>query len=142
MFLFKVDSTTVLALHLLDAQVKHFSSENDWNNISVNNDPPVFRLQSLDNVRHLKIEFFDVWGRLRDSNRADASPVADAPPIWFQRLMSKVSSSLKATRRPIIINNRTLGELVITPDPSYEIAEIWHDTFGLLSLGCVIFHLS
>jgi two-component system, NarL family, sensor histidine kinase UhpB len=34
------------------------------------NEPPIFRLQSLDNVRHLKIEFFDVWGRLRDSNRA------------------------------------------------------------------------
>ena len=32
-----------------------------------------------------------------------------------------------------------LGELVITPDPSYEIAEIWNDTLGLLSLGLLFF---
>jgi two-component system sensor histidine kinase UhpB len=43
--------------------------------------------------------------------------------------------------RPIIINSRVLGELVITPDPSYEIAEIWHDTFGLIGLGILFFIL-
>jgi two-component system sensor histidine kinase UhpB len=32
-----------------------------------------------------------------------------------------------------------LGELVVTPDPSYEIAEIWHDTIGLFSLGILFF---
>lgn len=137
----EVESTTVLALHLLDAQMKHYTSENDWSNVAANNEPPIFRLQSLDNVRHLKIEFFDVWGRLRDSNRAPTSPSAEAPPNWFKRLMSKVSSSLKPMHRPIIINNRALGELVITPDPSYEIAEIWHDTFGLLLLGVLFFIL-
>jgi two-component system, NarL family, sensor histidine kinase UhpB len=137
----EVESTTVLALHLLDAQMKHYTSERDWNNVAANNEPPIFRLQSLDNVRHLKIEFFDVWGRLRDSNRATTSPAAEAPPRWFAKLMSKVSLSLKPMHRPIIINSRVLGELVITPDPSYEIAEIWHDTFGLIGLGILFFIL-
>ena len=137
----EVESTTVLAMHLLDAEMMHFSSESAWNNVARYNKPPMFRLQSLDNVRHLKIEFFDVWGRLRDSNRPPTSHGANAPPVWFERLMSRVSSSLKATHRPIIINNRVLGELVITPDPSYEIAEIWHDTLGLLTLGALFFIL-
>ena len=135
----EVDSTTVLALHLLDTEISHYTSDYAWANSDANNKVSIFRLQSLDNVRHLRIEFFDALGRLRDSNRPPASRGANSPPEWFENLMSKVSTSLKATHRPIVVNNRILGELVITPDPSYEIAEIWHDTFGLLSLGVLFF---
>lgn len=39
----------------------------------------------------------------------------------------------------IIVNNRMLGELIITPDPTYEIAEIWHDTLRFLTLGAIFF---
>lgn len=135
----EVDSTTVLALHLLDAEVSHYTSDYAWANSAAANKVTIFRLQNLDNVRHLRIEFFDSFGRLRDSNRPPTSRGANSPPEWFENLMSKVSTSLKATHRPIIVNNRILGELVITPDPSYEIAEIWHDTFGLMSLGVLFF---
>ena len=135
----EVDSTTVLALHLLDAEVLHYTSDYGWATPAKNDNADVFRLQSLDNVRHLRIEFFDSFGRLRDSNRPPMSREDNSPPQWFEKLMSKVSSSLKATHRPIIVNNRILGELVITPDPSYEIAEIWNDTIGLLSLGFLFF---
>jgi two-component system sensor histidine kinase UhpB len=135
----EVDSTTVLALHLLDAEVLHYTSDYTWANPNEKNSTAIFRLQSLDNVRHLRIEFFDALGRLRDSNRPPTSRGANSPPAWFEKLVSKVSPALKATHRPIIINNRVLGELVITPDPSYEIAEIWHDTFGLLGLGVLFF---
>jgi|SRR5450830_1436 len=137
----EVDSTTVLALHLLDAEMVHFTSDYTWANGGEENNAAIFRLQSLDNVRHLRIEFFDAFGRLRDSNRPPTGRGDNAPPAWFKQLMSKVSSSLKATHRPIIVNNRVLGELVITPDPSYEIAEIWHDTLGLLSLGVIFFFM-
>ncbi len=135
----EVDSTTVLALHLLDAELLHYVSDYTWANNRDKNKVDIFRLQSLDNVRHLRIEFFDAQGNLRDSNRPPAGHGSTSPPAWFEKLMSKVSSSLKTTRRPIVINNRVLGELVITPDPSYEIAEIWHDTLGLLSLGLLFF---
>ena len=137
----EVDSTTVLALHLLDAEVLHYNSDYTWANPDQKNKVDIFRLQSLDNVRHLRIEFFDSFGRLRDSNRPPTGHGTNSPPDWFEKLMSKVSTSLKATHRPIIVNNRILGELVVTPDPSYEIAEIWHDTIGLLTLGFVFFLL-
>lgn len=135
----EVDSTTVLALHLLDAELLHYVSDYTWANNADKNKVTIFRLQSLDNVRHLRIEFFDAQGNLRDSNRPPTSHGHASPPSWFIKLMSKVSSSLKTTHRPVVINNRILGELVITPDPSYEIAEIWHDTLGLLSLGLLFF---
>ena len=135
----EVDSTTVLALHLLDTEISHYISDYAWANSAAANKVSIFHLQSLDNVRHLRIEFFDSYGRLRDRNRPPSSRGGNSPPEWFENLMSKVSTSLKATHRPIVVNNRILGELVITPDPSYEIAEIWHDTFGLLSLGVLFF---
>ena len=135
----EVDSTTVLALHLLDAEVMHYTSDYTWANASEKNKTTIFRLQDLDNVRHLKIEFFDAHGRLRDSNHSPVSREIDSPPAWFEKLMSTVSSSLKPTRRTVMVNNRVLGELVITPDPSYEFAEIWHDTLGLLTLGILFF---
>ncbi len=135
----EVNSTTVLALHLLDAEVLHYTLDYDWANTYNTNKDTIFRLQNLDNVRHLRIEYFDARGRLRDSNSLPKAKDEDAPPLWFKTLISKVSPSLKTTHRPIVINNRLLGEFVITPDPSYEIAEIWHDTFGLLGLGLLFF---
>ena len=135
----EVESTTVLALHLLDAELLHYASDYTWANGVNKSQLAIFRLQSLDNVRHLRIEFFDAQGNLRDSNLPSTNHGKASPPAWFEKMMSKVSSSLKTTHRPIIINNRMLGELVITPDPSYEIAEIWHDTLGLLSLGLLFF---
>jgi two-component system, NarL family, sensor histidine kinase UhpB len=135
----EVDSTTVLALHLLDKEISHYTSDYAWANGYASNKVSIFRLQSLDNIRHLRIEFFDPFGRLLDTNRPPIVHDANSAPDWFEKWMNQVSSSLKATHRPIIVNNRILGELVITPDPSYEIAEIWHDTFGLLSLGVLFF---
>jgi two-component system sensor histidine kinase UhpB len=135
----EVDSTTVLALHLLDTEISHYTSDYSWANRGVDNGVSIFRLQSLDNIRHLRIEFFDSFGRLRDSNRPPISVGDNSSPEWFKKWMGKVSTSLKATHRPIILNNHILGELVITPDPSYEIAEIWHDSFGFLSLGLLFF---
>lgn len=135
----EVESTTVLALHLLDAEVLHYASNPIINRNIDKNGIPIFRLQTLDNVRHLRIEFYDTFGRLRDSNNLATKPNLNASPSWFEKMMRKVPSSLKATKRPIIINERLLGEFVITPDPSYEIAEIWHDTLGLMGLGFIFF---
>lgn len=135
----EVDSTTTLALHLLDAEVLHYTTDYTWTSAEQRNKTSIFRLQNLDNVRHLKIEFFDAFGRLRDSNRSTGVLEHHSSPWWFKKLMSSVYTSLKETHRPVIVNSRVLGELVITPDPSYEIAEIWNDTLGLLSLGLLFF---
>jgi two-component system sensor histidine kinase UhpB len=135
----EVDSTTVLALHLLDSEVLHYTTDYAMTAPIKQNKVSIFRLQSLDNVRHLRIEFFDANGKLIDSNRFSLSQVANVQPFWFKKLINKVSTTLKPTHRSILVNGHFLGELVITPDPSYEIAEIWHDTVGFLGLGMLFF---
>jgi two-component system, NarL family, sensor histidine kinase UhpB len=46
-----------------------------------------------------------------------------------------ISSVLNEPKRKnIILNGRFIGELVITPDPSFELREIWDDTSGLLAI--------
>jgi two-component system sensor histidine kinase UhpB len=133
----EIQSTTTLALHLLDAEILHYADYqrlNAWDN----NTNSIFRLKSLDNVRHLRIEFFDASGRLRESNHVPSNQ-NDGIPSWFLGMMNAVSPSMEPTHRPIVINKRLLGELVVTPDPSYEIAEIWNDVLNLLILGMVFF---
>lgn len=132
----EVQSTTVLALHLLDAEILHYANDYQWFNNK--NSAVVFRLNSLDNVRHLRIEFFDANGHLRESNQVPHNQAENAP-AWFLRLMKAVSPVMEPTHRAIVINNRVLGELVVTPDPSYEIAEIWNDILSQLILGLIFF---
>lgn len=135
----EVNSTAQLALHLLDAEILYYTSDFAW----LNNDHPdkgsIFRLNSLENIRHLRIEFFDAFGRLRDSNHAASQNMRTLPPAWFAKTMDIVSSSMPPIRRPIHVNGRLLGELVITPDTSYEITEVWHDVLGLLLLLALFF---
>jgi two-component system sensor histidine kinase UhpB len=133
----EIESTTTLALHLLDAEILHYADYqrlNAWEN----NANSIFRLSSLDNVRHLRIEFFDPSGRMRESNHV-ASTQNEEVPSWFLSMMNAVSPSMEPTHRPVIVNQRLLGELVVTPDSSYEIAEIWNDVLNLLILGMVFF---
>jgi two-component system sensor histidine kinase UhpB len=140
----EVESTTVLALHLLDAEILYYTTDYDWIKSgsfkdATGNKTSIFRLQSLDNVRHLRIEFFDALGRLKDSNSAPLNTHEEVTPLWFVRAVDMVAPIMQPTHRQVAINGRVLGELVITPDPSYEIAEIWHDTLGLLILVAVFF---
>lgn len=130
----EVESTASLALHLLDTEILAYAA-------TPIGGPDVrpFRLSALGNVRHLRIEFFDVSGTLRDSNMPAAGMKRDVPPDWFTSMMSAMSPPWKETRRSILFGGRLIGELVITPDPSYEIAEIWSDTQGLLVLVIVFF---
>jgi two-component system sensor histidine kinase UhpB len=135
----EVESTAGLALHLLDAEILHYASDYAWLNGADPSRASIFRLKSLGNVRHLRIEFFDYQGRLRDSNHPEASAGKDQPPSWFVRLMDVTSGEMRETRRRLFIGGRFVGELVITPDPSYEIAEIWDDTMGMLVLVAIFF---
>lgn len=131
----EVDSTTNLVMHLLDAEIAHYMSDFDWLNRGPDDSLNIFRLASLQNVRHLKIDFFDVNGRLRESNRsAHVEQDGEAPPQWFVRFLDISSVLNEPKRKHIILNGRLLGELVVTPDPSYELREIWNDTSELLSM--------
>lgn len=136
----EVESSAGLALHLLDTEILHYTSDYAWLNGTDGRKASIFRLQSLGNIRHLRIEFYDYAGRLRDSNRVSGTqPGEGQPPAWFVRIMDIASPAMHETRRPIFMNGRVLGELVVTPDPSYELAEIWDDTKGLLGLVAIFF---
>ena len=133
----EIDSTANLALHLLDTEILYYSS---GSSVNVWPESP-FRLSSLGQIRHLRIEFFDARGHLRDSNRAKQSQPQKIAPDWFFNAMSGMSPRAETTRRQVFYMGHILGELVVTPDPSYEIAEIWHDTVGLVELVVVFFVL-
>ncbi|HEY8354138.1 MAG TPA: histidine kinase [Methylophilaceae bacterium] len=135
----EVQSTASLASHLLDAEILHYTSDYSWLNGADPNRASIFRLESLADIRHLKIEFYDQFGRLRDSNRKAEVEQADMPPGWFVRLMDVAASEKMEIRRYIYASGRVIGELVITPDSSFEIQEIWNDTKGLLWLVAIFF---
>jgi len=138
----EVTSTANLALHLLDAEILHYTSDYSWVNPAIDEKKPIFRLQSLDNIRHLKIDFYDVYGRLRETNRQQIhESEEDAPPAWFNKAMGLTEGPIQKQVRDIMVHGRYVGKLVVTPDPSYEIAEIWNDTIGLLGLVAIFFVL-
>lgn len=132
----EIESTAVLVEHLLDAEIAYLVSSG---NAGVLERP--FRLDELRHIRHFRIEYFDVRGRLRDSNHpaAPAETGDNHAPQWFAGMMERVELDWSGTRRQVVVNGRYFGELVITPDPSYEIAEVWEDTIGLLSLVILFF---
>jgi len=134
----EVTSTANLALHLLDAEILHYSSDFGW--INNGDGTSIFRLQSLGDIRHLKIDFYDIHGTLRETNRKNHQKLeANDPPAWFTKAMGLASLGIQKQTRNIILSGRYVGELVVTPDPSYEIAEVWNDTVGLLGLVAVFF---
>jgi two-component system sensor histidine kinase UhpB len=129
----ELDSTAKLALYLLDAEVSRYSE------VQSRSKQP-FRLQSLSDLRHLKLEFFDAQGALADSNvYAPHAGNVEMPPAWFIRVMDLSSAQWQSTRRVIMVNGRIIGELVITPDPSYELAEVWSDAKDTFALALFFF---
>jgi len=131
----EVDSSTNLVMHLLDAEIAHYMTDFGWLNNSENGQTNLFRLDELTNIRHLKVDFFDMTGRLRESNRSTRLVhTGEEPPVWFVRLLDISSVLNEPKRKNIILNGRFIGELVITPDPSFELREIWDDTSGLLAI--------
>lgn len=131
----EVESTASLATHLLDAETIYYSS--------VMQGEPLhqpFRLQGLEHLRHLRIEVRDVGGRVIDSNQARRHVSEDdQPPAWFVRAMTVALPHPVEVRRPLSVNGRTIGDLTVTPDPSYEVAEIWRDSVDLFMLVLVFF---
>ena len=134
----EISSSSNLVLHLLDDEMLHYLSDYEWINSgdSISN----FRLQSLDNMRHLKIDFYDTNGRLREINhKAKLLADANAPPVWFVKLIYTSDISMQKKTKKIILNGHYIGAIVITPDPSYEIAEVWKDTVSILGLLAIFF---
>ena len=63
----EIASTAILALYMLNSEIASLKTKGH----TVNDGTPIFKLDTLKNVRHLKIDFFDVSGQLKDSNRSE-----------------------------------------------------------------------
>lgn len=101
-----------------------------------------FHLQQLKHMRHLKIELIDSTGKVIDSNQTqDGKTFQNEAPAWFERLLNQLTSKWEPSVRKLEYHDVTLGELVITPDPTYEYAEKWKQITDLLSLVLVFFVL-
>lgn len=128
-------STVTLALHMLDAEIAGLKGKKQ---APTKNDA-IFHLADLKDVRHLKIDFFDIAGNLQDSNHVETNNNIHQPPAWFVNAMYTVTDKLATTRQSVFIVEQRIGELVITPDISYELAEEWQATKGILMLLFIFF---
>ena len=101
-----------------------------------------FHLQQLKHMRHLKIELIDNTGNVIDSNQTtDGNAFQNEAPAWFERLLNQLTSKWEPSIRKLEYHGVTLGELVITPDPTYEYAEKWKQITDLLKLVLIFFVL-
>ena len=120
---------------LIGAASGNFSADSaKINNLSA------FKLRQLSHMRHLKIELVDNNSRLLDSNQlASADKLSRPAPIWFVRVLNNTMPKWQPTVREFYVKDQLLGKLVITPDPTYEYAEIWKQMTELLVLLALFF---
>jgi two-component system sensor histidine kinase UhpB len=128
-------SSEKLALYLFEIGVlknpKYQSIENEFK---------PFNLQNLVHMRHIKIEFFDVKGKLLDSNISEKKSINQAPE-WFVGMMSAMSQPWEPKHLSVVILGDHKGDIVISPDPSYEYGEIWNQVKDTLQLIGIFFIL-
>ena len=77
-------------------------------------------------------------GRLLESNHPTGAPVASAPR-WFAHLVGAVSMDVSPIRRTVLVDGPPIGELVVRPDPTFEVDEVWKDATSLMQLALAIF---
>ena len=131
----EVASTEKLALYLFEIGVLNNPA------LSLEQRPgKAFGLKSLQHMRHLKIQFFGSDGKLLDSNQSDKqAKQKNAVPAWFEAIMDSVTPVWEPKSLPVDRDNRHWGELVITPDPTYEYSEVWNQITGVLVLVGIFF---
>jgi two-component system, NarL family, sensor histidine kinase UhpB len=134
----EVQSTLNLTDHFLDAQLVVLQDR--WSESARGLPVPLFQLRELQDIRHLSVKFYDTRGRLLDSNE-DSGGRASAAPRWFSWLVRAISPPMLSQIRVVSFNQVPIGQLVIAPDPTYEMDEIWSTSSGLIELLLLFFVL-
>lgn len=118
----EVDSSIKLALQLIKINVGTTqSNETDW----------VYRLRSLEQTRHLKIQLKKPSGTIINIARnPQEAEQQDTPPNWFINLV--VSNYPKAEQQITTFDNHSLT-LIIQANPMDEMTEVWHETIAFFS---------
>ncbi len=82
-------------------------------------------------IRHLDVALLSLDGRTIEA-RTPASSAAQAPPTWFQRLVTpppvEYRHRLGGPPEADLPNPGSIAEIAIRPNPSDEIAEAWEET--------------
>ena len=134
----EINSSEKLALYLFEIGVLKNPKYQ-----SIENELKPFNLENLVHMRHIKIEFFDIKGKLLDSNISDVK-VANQAPDWFVDFLSSLSEPSKPKRLPVVILGDHKGDIVISPDASYEYGEVWNqvkDTLQLITLFFILINI-
>jgi two-component system, NarL family, sensor histidine kinase UhpB len=134
----EVQSTLNLTDHFLDAQLVVLQDR--WSESPRALPVPLFQLRELRDIRHLSVKFYDTQGRLLDSNEDSAGRTPEAPR-WFSWLVRTISPPMQSQIRVVSFNQVPIGQLVIAPDPTYEMDEIWSTSSGLIELLLLFFIL-
>jgi two-component system, NarL family, sensor histidine kinase UhpB len=130
----EVRSTLTLTGHFLDAQLDVLRDHWAARGYAM----PLFQLRSLGDIRHVDIRFYDNQGRLLDSNDEVGDRRAHAPR-WFTWLVHLTSLPAESQTRIVSFNGATVGTLVMAPDATYELEEMWSTSRGLLALLLLFF---
>jgi len=126
----EVRSSADLAIHLLDSELRRSEASAS---------APRFGLAALGDVRHVRIEFRDAAGKVLESNRQADRIKEPSAPAWFAWLVDRGVPQWQDIRRSVDLGGISSGELVVLPDPSFEIDEVWSDARHLLALLGVLF---
>jgi len=130
----EIASAEKLTLYLFDEAIINSDNSN------LKFDRHAFRLQRLDHMRHLKIELLDSAGNVLDSNQSESGyKFHNESPVWFERILNKMTPKWEPSIRTLDYHGEPLGKLIITPDPTYEYAEIWKQITDLLMLLSIFF---
>lgn len=112
------------------------------------NEVDTIGLANLNELRHLRIQFFDSSDQLRDQTSSDLSTIS-LPPSWFIDIIEKFSTVIPEKKINIKIRGKNSGYILIYPEPLYEYSEIWQQIingffvillfFGLVNIMIFIF---
>jgi two-component system, NarL family, sensor histidine kinase UhpB len=132
----EVRSATDLIQRYLRAQLA--VSELSWQK---NNDLlPRLELSQLHDVRHVQVFFYTNAGALLETS-ADAQLQKHRAPLWFSWAVQRSFAPIADSTQAVAFDGVKLGYVVIHPDPTYEMDEIWNVARGLLGLLVAFFVL-
>ena len=98
-------------------------------------DPQEAVLELIVSLRYLRHAHVIVGEGAAAVALAPSPDAATAAPAWFQKL---VGAPIMTTTLPVMIGKRRLNYIVIQPDPTEIIAQVWEEAKGQLLAGAAL----